>query len=125
VDDVLVALVVHPESMLLADRRDVFLELERLAEKHREAATRAGVAIDRARFARWVASGHLRAGRRRAAARTYIRGSHAPGNVIRAASAFMGYSAFRAVSSARGLIPGALARGERTADRPSWLERYA
>ena len=124
VDDVLVALVVHTESMLLVDRRDVFIEFDRLAEKHRDAARRAGVRIDRARFARWAASGHLRAGRRRAAARAYVNGTRAPGNVLRAASAFMGDSVFRTISSARRAVPGALARGERAPDRPNWLDRY-
>lgn len=125
VDEVLVALVVHADSMLLVDRRDVFLELDYLAAKHRDAATRAGVEVDRARFARWVAAGHLGAGRRRSAARAYVRGSRAPGNVLRAAGAFLGPSAFRSVSSARRLVPRSLVAGERVADRPDWLDRYA
>jgi glycosyltransferase involved in cell wall biosynthesis len=125
VDEVLVALVVHAESMLLVDRRDVFLELDHLVETHREAATRAGVEVDRARFARWVASGHLRAGRRRAAARAYLRGTRAPGNVVRAAGTFLGPGAYASASALRDVVPGALRSGERVTDRPSWLDLYA
>jgi len=125
VHDVLVALVVHRQSMLLVDRRDVFLEVDRLAEKHREAAARAGVTLDHARFARWVATGHLLAGRRRAAARAYLRGTKAPGNVLRAAGTFLGPSVYEAASSFRRVVPGALRAGERVAGRPSWLDLYA
>jgi glycosyltransferase involved in cell wall biosynthesis len=117
VDTVLVGLLVHRDSMLLVDRRDVFLEFERLSAKH-------GGLPDRARFARWVAAGHLRAGRRVEAARTYVRGTRAPGNVIRAASVLLGPRAMRAAGRARALIPGALASGERTASRPDWLDLY-
>jgi glycosyltransferase involved in cell wall biosynthesis len=124
VDDVLVALVVHRESMLLVDRSDVFLELDHLVDKHREAASRAGVEIDRARFARWVASGHLRAGRRRAAARAYVRRTTALGNMVRAAGTFLGPAPYASASELRGAVPGALGAGERTAERPSWLDLY-
>ena len=110
VDDVQVALVVHRASMLLVDRRDVFLELDYLARKHAPAAR-----LDRACFARWVAAGHLRAGRRRDAVRAYLRGSRAPGNVVRAAGAFLGPSVFAAASRARAVIPGGLGEGERVA----------
>jgi len=118
--DVEVGLLVHRSSMLLVDRRDVFLELDRLAAKHAPAER-----LDRARFARWVAAGHLRAGRRREAARAYVRGTRAPGNVLRAAAAFVGPSVFAAASRTREAVPGALAEGERVAERPEWLDRYA
>ncbi len=124
VDEVLVALLVHPESMLVVDRRDVFAEFDHLCAKHHEAAERVGVAFDRARFARWAAAGHLRAGRRRTAARTYVRGSIAPGNLLRAAAAFLGPSAFTALSTRRGTVPGTLGEGERVARAPEWLELY-
>jgi glycosyltransferase involved in cell wall biosynthesis len=124
VDEVLVALLMHPQSMLLVDRRDVFLEFHYLVDKHREASRRAGIEPDRARFARWVAAGHLRAGRRRAAARTYVRGTRAPGNLVRAAVAFLGPSTFAALSAGRGAVPGGLGAGERVAARPDWLDRY-
>jgi len=70
--EVLVGYVIHQENMLLVDRRDVFPEMDYLADKHRAAGTAQGVAFDRALFARWVARGHRLAGRRRAAARTYL-----------------------------------------------------
>jgi glycosyltransferase involved in cell wall biosynthesis len=124
VEDVLVALVVHPQSMLLVDSRDVFVEFERLAAKHRDAAARAGVAFDRARFARWVAGGHLRAGRRRAAARAYVTGTAAAGNMLRAAGALVGATVFARLSTLRRYVPGALRPGERVATRPGWLDLY-
>jgi glycosyltransferase involved in cell wall biosynthesis len=123
VDDVLVGLVMHQGSMLLVDRRDVFAELEWLRAKHRDAAERFGHGPDRALFARWVAVGHLRAGRRVRAARTYLRGTRHPGNVVRAAGALLGRSALR-----RG--KEALARVSPrdpildTAVEPSWLGAY-
>jgi hypothetical protein len=110
--------------MLLVDPRDVFLEFGYLVAKHREASEGAGVAFDRARFARWVASGHLRAGRRVSAARAYVRGTLAPGNVVRAGAAIVGPWIFPAVSRLRGSVPGALAEGERIAARPDWLDLY-
>jgi glycosyltransferase involved in cell wall biosynthesis len=124
VEDVLVGLLVHPSSMLLVDRRDVFAEFDYLREKHRDAAESAGVVFDRARFARWAAAGHLRAGRRRAASRAYVRGSLAPANLLRAAGAFLGPSAFATVSGRRGIVPGTLNEGERVARAPEWLELY-
>lgn len=123
VTDVLVGLVMHQGSMLLVDRRDVFAELERLRAKHRDAAERFGHGPDRALFARWVAAGHLRAGRPARAARTYLRGTRHPGNVVRAAGALLGRSALR-----RG--KEALARVSPrdpildTAVEPSWLQAY-
>ncbi len=124
IGDVLVALLVHNRSMLVVDRRDVFGEFGYLVAKHRTASERAGVEFDRARFARWAASGHLRAGRRLTAARTYVRGTVAPENVVRAAGAFLGARAFAAASELRGAFPGALGQTERVARRPAWLELY-
>ena len=123
VDDVLVGLVVHGRSMLLVDRRDVFAEFERLRAKHRTAAERLGGGPDHVLFARWVAAGHARAGRRGAAARAYLRGTWHPGNVARAAGAVVGPSAMRAGSRLLAHMPW------RQADRPSavepaWLEAY-
>jgi glycosyltransferase involved in cell wall biosynthesis len=122
-DDVLVGLVAHRQSMLLVDRRDVFLEFERLSEKHRKVAARVGHGPDRALFARWVAAGHLRAGRRAMAARTYLRGNHDPGNVVRAAGAVLGSHAMRAGSRLRArLFGGDGVHG--TAVEPAWLGAY-
>jgi glycosyltransferase involved in cell wall biosynthesis len=112
-----VGLLVHPESMLLVDRRDVFDELDSLVAKHSSVATRTGVSVDRARFARWVADGHLRAGRRREAARAYVRGTKAPGNALRAAAALFGGRPFAIASRLR-------ARREPEPRRPEWLDLY-
>lgn len=123
VEDVLVGLVVHSQSMLLVDRRDVFVEFERLRAKHREAAERFGGGPDPVLFARWVAAGHLRAGRRSAAARTYLRGTRDPGNVLRAVGAVLGTSAMRAGRKLRARVPRSrVARC--TAAEPAWLEAY-
>lgn len=124
VDEVQVALVRHQGSMLLVDRRNVFLELEALAAKHRQEAERAGVEVDRARFARWVATGHLRAGRRRAAARTYVRGTRAPRNVLRAVGALLGPRVLAKAGALRARTRLGLAAGERTAGSPDWLDLY-
>jgi glycosyltransferase involved in cell wall biosynthesis len=126
IDDVLVGYVVQPESMLLTDRRDVFAEFRHLVDKHRETGERLGAAPDAAKFVRWVAAGHLRAGRRRRAAATYARGAVAtrrPGLLPRAAFALVGPRAFGAARAAsralRGDDPAKSADAE-----PEWLERY-
>ena len=124
IEDMLVALLVHSRSMLLVDRRDVFSEFDYLIAKHRRASESAGVEFDRARFARWAATGHLRAGRRLSAARTYVRGTCALGNVVRAGGAFFGAPAFAAASALRGAVPGAGADAERVVHRPDWLDLY-
>jgi glycosyltransferase involved in cell wall biosynthesis len=123
VEDVLVGLVVHERSMLLVDRRDVFGEFERLRAKHRKAAERLGVAPDHVLFARWVAAGHVRAGRRRAAVKTYLRGTRHPGNVVRAAGAVAGPSAMRAGSRLLARMPWRRAVRP-SAVEPAWLEAY-
>ena len=77
----LVGYVMHDESMLLTDRRDVFPEMDYLVAKHRDAARAHGVELDEALFLRWVARGHRRAGRRRRAAQTYLRAARELGDV--------------------------------------------
>jgi glycosyltransferase involved in cell wall biosynthesis len=124
VDDVLVALSKHEQSMLLVDRRDVFVEFAYLREKHSEHARRAGVRPDTAAFARWVAGGHLRAGRRRAAARAYVHGTASPGNLLRAVGALLGPWLLISASRLRSVVPGALPEGQRVAERPVWLDLY-
>jgi glycosyltransferase involved in cell wall biosynthesis len=124
IGDVLVGLLVHRRSMLLVDGRDVFSEFAYLSDKHRQASERAGVEFDRARFARWAATGHLRAGRRFVAARTFVRGTVAPGNVLRAGAALLGPSGLVAVRRLRGSTPGAIAEGRAIGRRPEWLDLY-
>jgi hypothetical protein len=124
VESVDVALVQHAASMLLVEQRDVFDEFHALRAKHRDACARAGVQLDRARFARWVAGGHLRAGRRFAAARTFVRGSMSPGNVVRAGAALLGSSAVRSARAARARSRVGVPHGELVAARPGWLDLY-
>ena len=126
VDDVLVGYVLHPQSMLLTDRRDVFAEFRYLTEKHRELEARTGARPDAAKFWRWVAAGHLRAGRREAAARTYVEGarvSRDPRLLLRALAALTGrrgMEAARAIGrEVHGDDPAKLPHGE-----PGWIERY-
>ena len=123
-EDVLVAVVVHKDSMLLADRRDVFVEFDHLVAKHRAAGAELGAQPDRALFARWVGRGHVRGGRRVAAARSYLRCARDPGNVVRAAAALLGPKAVDLAGRFLRRVPGHLPPGEWTAVRPGWLEHY-
>jgi glycosyltransferase involved in cell wall biosynthesis len=124
--DVLVGYVLQPASMLLTDRRDVFVEFEHLVAKHRTASADAGAGPDAVRFARWVAFGHLRAGRRLEAARTYLRAGvryRDVGAGARGVAALTGPAGLRALSAAarslRGGDPAVVGMPE-----PAWLARY-
>ena len=70
--EILVAYRKHGANMLVTRGQDALSELTRLAEKHAGADSwrPAGVALSR-----WIGDNHLRAGRRRDAARTYLRGA--------------------------------------------------
>jgi glycosyltransferase involved in cell wall biosynthesis len=99
----------HSRQMRLTEAQDVEHEFRHLEAKH-------GLGGMDLYFSRWVAMGHLRAGRRARAAREYLRGGLAHrnlGNVVRAGAALVGERAF-------GL------RRRVVADRaePEWLERY-
>jgi glycosyltransferase involved in cell wall biosynthesis len=125
--EVLVGCVAHQESMLLTDRRDVFREFDYLVQKHRGAAQDAGVALDKALFSRWVAGGHVRAGRRLAAARALLRGAwkgRSVGNLVRVPGALLGEPAMGLASRLISRVPGRLPPGEHTAVEPGWLSRY-
>ena len=105
--DVLVAYTMHSSNMHSADTATAYGELERLEAR--------GVDADRVLFARWVAWGHRRAGRRLAASRVYLASAvrdRDPGNAKRAARALLG---------ARPLRRG---RVEATAPDPGWLAAY-
>ena len=124
--EVLVAYTMHDRNMLLTEPKDVFPEFDRLVEKHGAAAAAHGVRLDRARFGRWVAMGHRRAGRRRRAARTYldaaIRGRD-PGSALRAAGALLGEPALAlgrrvAPTDRRSRLPTL------GAPEPAWLAAY-
>jgi glycosyltransferase involved in cell wall biosynthesis len=122
--DVIVGCIIHPGSMLLTSEDDVFDELRYLEEKHRRTSEASGVWVDRALFRRWVASGHLRAGRRARAARIFLVGAvrdHDPAGIPRAVAALLGERAY-------GSIRKAVRRPERRpGDRdgePRWLALY-
>jgi glycosyltransferase involved in cell wall biosynthesis len=122
--DVVVGCIVHPGSMLLTSEDDVFDELRYLEEKHRRTSEAAGVRVDRALFRRWVATGHVRAGRRGRAARVLLAGAvreREPAAIPRAAAALLG-------ERASDSIRKALRRTDRapgTSDgEPAWLALY-
>jgi glycosyltransferase involved in cell wall biosynthesis len=120
--EILVGCLVHRGSMLLTERGDLFREMEHLVEKHRMASVRSGVSFDLALFARWVAEGHLRAGRRFRAATTYLfaaRRFHDRGAVPRAVAALFGESVMAAAKRALGRTTPADAR--HVAAPPQWL----
>ena len=126
VDDVLVGYVVHSESMLLTDRRDVFAEFHYLTAKHRELSARIGARPDPAKFSRWVAAGQLRAGRQTTAARTYAHGAlvnREPGLLLRAFASLFGRTGFTSLRALarklRGDDPAKL-----PADEPRWIASF-
>ena len=85
--EVLVAYLKHAGNMLTVPDRDIFGEFAYLSAKHRAAGAARGLRFDGVGLSRWVAAGHRRAGRRRDAARAYLRGAVAfrsPGNAVRA-----------------------------------------
>ena len=93
-EEIVVGYLVHPQNRRLRQDSDVETEFRYLAAKHDE-----GLPLERAGFARWVAMGHLRAGRKRAALSTYLRSAvrdRDPGNALRAGAALFGEGAFRA-----------------------------
>lgn len=125
--EVVVGYTRHDENMLLVDPADVFREFEYLIEKHRGASEELGVAFDRAWFARWVATGHLRAGRRIAAARAYLHGARTArsiGNVARAGAALLGEPILSRGRRLLAGVPGWLPADEYTAAEPEWLRLY-
>jgi glycosyltransferase involved in cell wall biosynthesis len=113
--DVLVGYRKHPANMLTVRERDIFAEFAYLTSNHAEASAARGLRFDGVDLARWVAWHHRRAGRRREAARAYLRGAVAyrsPSDVLRAVKTLVNP---RAVGP--GLTPAAGA-GE---PPPPWL----
>lgn len=115
--EVLVAYVKHAENMLTDPDHDVLAELRYLAEKHRSLSDSHGVAFDSVGVSRWIALNHRRAGRRRDAARAYMRGAleyRNAGNAIRAVGVLVGGRPRELAEPAGG---GDLLQ-------PDWLEAY-
>ena len=67
----LLAYVVHTENMVLRESADVLDEFERFASKHEDGS--GNTRFDRPAFCDWIAKGLRRAGRRREAARLFLR----------------------------------------------------
>jgi glycosyltransferase involved in cell wall biosynthesis len=124
-DDVLVACIEHPRSMLLTTDEDIFAEFEYVQQKHRDTREAAGVSLDREIFTRWVALGHRRAGRRFRASRLYLAGAlrnRDPGNLVRAFAAPFGE---RPVAWARAAVRRPSSERSRDlSSEPPWLTRY-
>jgi glycosyltransferase involved in cell wall biosynthesis len=121
--EVVVGCIVHPRSMLLTTRDDVFEEFRYIEEKHRHTTEAYGIRFDRGVLTRWVALGHRRAGRRFQAARVYLAGAvvnRDPGNVPRALAAVLGE---RPAAWARAAV-GRGDRREAPAAEPAWLALY-
>jgi glycosyltransferase involved in cell wall biosynthesis len=124
--EVLVGYVMHEESMLLTNRRDVFPEMDYLAKKHAAASEAHGVDFDRALFIRWVARGHRRAGRRWEAARTYLRGARQQRDIGAIPRAFGSFAPEGLVDLSRRLaaIERRSALRKLAVQEPEWISRF-
>jgi glycosyltransferase involved in cell wall biosynthesis len=94
-EEIVVAYLVHPANRRLRQDSDVETEFRYLAAKHQ----RSDLPLERAGFSRWVAMGHLRAGRKRDALGIYVRSAvrdRNAGNAVRAGAALFGERAFKA-----------------------------
>jgi hypothetical protein len=125
-EEVLVGYVMHDESMLLTDRREVFPEMEYLVEKHGDAARERGVELDQALFTRWVARGHRRAGRRTQAARAYLRGAHRHRDLGAIPRALLSFAPERVVDVSRwlGAVERRSALKTERVPEPDWVARF-
>jgi hypothetical protein len=112
--EVLVAYVEHSANMPSAQRTDLTAELNLLMAKHAAGDPPIRVEPDRLDFARWVARGHGRAGRRLAAARAYAGAAVRNGTLSDAARAL------RVLAAGQ---PRRFGQGD-AAPTPAWLERY-
>jgi glycosyltransferase involved in cell wall biosynthesis len=124
--EVVVGCIVHPGSMLLTSEDDVFHEFEYLVRKHRHASETHSVPFDRALFTRWVAQGHLRAGRRSRAARIFLADAvrrRDPAGVARAVLSLLGE---RAAASIPQVIrkPDTNWGHRKPGEEPPWLAFY-
>lgn len=124
--EVLVGYVMHDESMLLTDRRDVLPEMDYLVAKHRDAARAHGAELDEALFMRWVARGHRRAGRRMQAARTYLRGARELGDLGAIPRGLLSFAPERIVDLSRKLggVERRSALKTQRVPEPDWISRF-
>lgn len=117
IHEVMVAYSHNPGGSVLGTDLDIRGSLERLADKHREAAQREGVAVDMIGHERYLAYSQHLAGRRGAAAQSYlsIASRHRdPRDLGRAAASLVGMS-WLARLGIRGT----------EVSRPEWLDRHA
>jgi glycosyltransferase involved in cell wall biosynthesis len=117
--EVLVAYLKHPRQMQVVDADHAPHAFQLLKGKHRDLLRLLGRDPDELIFWRWVALGHLRAGRKRRAARLFLEGAfryRSPGNVVRAIGSVFGEPAMERI---RGFI----ARGR--LEPPDWLRSSA
>ena len=124
--DVLVGYVMHDESMLLTDEREVFPEMDYLVEKHRDAAREHGIEPDQALFTRWVARGHRRAGRRSRAAQAYLRSARRHGDLGAIPRAVLSFAPERIVDVSRWLggVERRSALKKERVPEPDWIARF-
>ena len=108
--EVLAAYLVHQQNTNVRHDSRAFDDLEYLLDKHRTAREQADVIFDSVNFVRYVATGHLRANRRRQAASLYLRSARVDrslGNALRAPLAILGKRALaiRQLRTARSARP--------------------
>ncbi len=115
--EVLVGYLKHSANMLTVPERDIFREFAYLSAKHQAASRARGLRFDGTDLARWVATTHRRAGRRREAARAYLHGAVAyrtPSDVLRAVNVLVNPRAVgSALAGAADLPPPAWLRPDR------------
>ena len=122
--DVLVGYVMRDESMLLTDRRDVFLELDYLAAKHRAAHEAHGVELDHALLAvgRSRPQGSRDAPARRRAPPPWRSPPRRPGAALRAFAAVMPEALFK-LGSRLATNDRRFPQQKLSLPEPDWIER--
>jgi GT2 family glycosyltransferase len=114
--EVLVAFLKHSTNMQVVDVARIPGEFELLAAKHHQLSHQLAVEPDRRVLSRWIALGHLRAGRKATAARIFLDGAvryRSPGNLVRAFGCVLGEPM---MEQARNLI------AREHVDAPVWLD---
>jgi hypothetical protein len=101
-------------------------EMDYLVAKHEAAAHQHGVEPDEALFARWVARGHRRAGRKTEAARTYLRGALRHGDFGAIPRAALSFAPERIVDVSRWLggVERRSALKKERVPEPDWIRRF-
>jgi glycosyltransferase involved in cell wall biosynthesis len=116
-DEPLIAYRFHPQNLMTTAAERITRSFELLSAKHAEAAAAAGVEFGSNWFARWDASRELAAGRRLAAARTYLRSAWRARELRDVAGAISALAGGRLERLGRSTEA-------RMSHRPDWLEPY-